>query len=176
MCCVFFAWKSAIAREFLLKIDTSLAIATSGLKTNLLFEKPPSENPPFDFPEKWGIPERWFGRGCKRSFGPRERKAPCLYRANGRGGFGSQTAADPSGDPHRTPELKKKEKQTVGTVTAFHNMLTLQALPSSLNAGTAKGGCLGRGEAFGCPLAVCPPERPRPCTHYTVTVEIFCQY
>ena len=36
--------------EFLLKIDTSLAIATSGLRTNLLFEKPPPENPPFDFP------------------------------------------------------------------------------------------------------------------------------
>ena len=40
-----------MAREFLLKIDTSLAIATSGLRTNLLFEKPPFENPPFDFPE-----------------------------------------------------------------------------------------------------------------------------
>ena len=40
-CCVFFAWRSVIAREFLLKIDTSLAIATSGLRTNLLFEKPP---------------------------------------------------------------------------------------------------------------------------------------
>ena len=53
-CCFFFAWKSVIAREFLLKIDTSLA----GLRTNLLFEKPPSENPPFDFPDKnpW-IPE-----------------------------------------------------------------------------------------------------------------------
>ena len=36
-----------------------------------------------------------------------------LYRANGRGGFGSQTAADLSGDPRRAPE-----KQTVGTVTA----------------------------------------------------------
>ena len=43
--------ESVIAREFLLKIDTSLAIATSGLRTNLLFEKPPSENPPFDFPK-----------------------------------------------------------------------------------------------------------------------------
>ena len=53
-CCVFFAWKSVIAREFLLKIDTSLAIATSGLRTNLLFEKPPSENPPFNFPDKPG--------------------------------------------------------------------------------------------------------------------------
>ena len=39
LCCVFFAWKSVIAREFLLHIDTSLAIATSGLRTNLLFDK-----------------------------------------------------------------------------------------------------------------------------------------
>ena len=53
--------------------------------------------------------------------------AICLYRANGPGGFGSQTAADPCGDPRRTPE-----KQTVGTVTASHKMLTLQALSSSL--------------------------------------------
>ena len=45
-------------------------------------------------------------------------------------------------------------------------MLTLQALSSSANAGPAKGGCLARGEAFGSPPAVCPPERPRPFTHY----------
>ena len=44
------------------------------------------------------------------------------------------------GEPH--------EKQTVGTVTASHKMLTLQALSSSLNAGIAKRGCQGRGEAF----------------------------
>ena len=61
-----------------------------------------------------------------------------LYRANGRGGFGSQTAADP---PLATPD--KPEKQAVGTVTASHKVLTLQALSSSLNAGTAKRGCLG---------------------------------
>ena len=41
-----------MAREFLLKIDTSLAIATSGLRTNLLLKNPPSENPPSDFPKK----------------------------------------------------------------------------------------------------------------------------
>ena len=34
------------------------------------------------------------------------------------------------GDPRRAPE-----KQTVGTVTTSHKMLTLQALSSSLNAG-----------------------------------------
>ena len=61
-----------------------------------------------------------------------------LYRAHGCGGFGSQTAADPPSIPRKTPE-----KQTVGSVPASHNMLT-QALSSSLNAGTAKRGCLGR--------------------------------
>ena len=44
---------------------------------------------------------------------------------NGRGGFGSQTAA---GNPRKTPE-----KQTVSTVTACHQMLILQALSSSLS-------------------------------------------
>ena len=39
--CVFFARKSVIAREFLLEIDTSLAIATSGLRTDLLLQDPP---------------------------------------------------------------------------------------------------------------------------------------
>ena len=56
-----------------------------------------------------------------------------LYRANGRGGFGSQTAADPAGDPRRAPE-----KQTVGTVTASQKMLSLQALLSSPKSGPAK--------------------------------------
>ena len=87
-----------------------------------------------------------------------------LHRANGRRGFGSQTAADTLSWPRRTPE-----KQTAGTVTVSQKMLTLQALPSSLNAGAAKGGCLGQGEAFGCPVAVCPPERPRPFTHYRMS-------
>ena len=39
-----------------------------------------------------------------------------LYRANGRRGFGSQTAADRSGDPP-----KVLEKQTVGTVSISQN-------------------------------------------------------
>ena len=59
----------------------------------------------------------------------------------------------PSGDRRRAPE-----KQTVGTVTASHKMLTPQALSISLNAGTAKRGSLGREEAFGCPLAVLSPK------------------
>ena len=67
-------------------------------------------------------------------------------------GLGRKLLLTPSGDPRRTPE-----KQVVGTVTASHKMLTLQALSSSLNAGTTKRGCLGRGEAFGYPPAVRPP-------------------
>ena len=64
------------------------------------------------------------------------------------------------------PTLTTPEKQTVGTVTASHKMLTLQALSSSLNAGTAKRGCLSRGKVFESPPAVCPPERPRPFARY----------
>ena len=42
----------------------------------------------------------------------------CLYRANGRVGFGLQTAAEPP-PPPGNPQ-KTSEKQTVGTVTASH--------------------------------------------------------
>ena len=62
-------------------------------------------------------------------------------------GLGHKLLLTPSSDPRRAP-----------TVTASYKMLTLQALSSSLNAGTAKRDCLGRGEAFGCPPAVCPPN------------------
>ena len=85
-----------------------------------------------------------------------------LYWANGRGGSGSQTAADPPFcNPRKTPE-----EQTVGSVTTSHKMLTSQTLSSSLNSGTAKRGCLGRGKVFGWPPAFCPPTQPRPFTHY----------
>ena len=71
-----------------------------------------------------------------------------LCRANGRGGFRSQTAADPLwGTPEKSP--------------ASHKMLTLQTFSSPLNAGTAMRGCLGRGKALGRPPAVCPPKRPK---------------
>ena len=50
--------------------------------------------------------------------------------------------------------------------TASLRMLTLQTLSSSLNAGTAKKGCLGWGKAFGWPPAACLLKRPRPFTHY----------
>ena len=59
-------------------------------------------------------------------------------------GLGRRLLLTPSGDPRTTPG-----KQTVGTVTASQKMLSLQALSSFLNAGPAKGGCLGRGEAPG---------------------------
>ena len=72
-------------------------------------------------------------------------------------GLGRKLLLNPSENP---------AKQTVGTVSASHKVLTLQALSNSLNAGTAKRGCLGRGEALGSPPAICPPERPRPFTHY----------
>ena len=74
-------------------------------------------------------------------------------RANGCGGFGSQTAADPLW-------FRAPEKQTVGTVTS-----SLRALSSSLNAGTAKRGSLGREDAFGCPPAICPQKRRRVHLH-----------
>ena len=112
----------------------------------------------------WHPPECTLARGGFCVILSRVRPRPIfldLGRANGRGGFGSQTAADPPGDPGES-----SEKQTVGTVTASHRMLALQALSSSLNAGTAKRGCLGRGEAFQSPPAVCPPERPRPFARY----------
>ena len=65
-----------------------------------------------------------------------------------------------SGDPRRAPE-----KQSVGTVTASHNMVTLQALSSSLDAGTAKRDCLGRGEAFGYALRQSVPQNGRVHLH-----------
>ena len=49
--------RAAFSSRGNLKVDTSLAIATSGLRTNLLFEKPPSENPPFDFLKKGKMAE-----------------------------------------------------------------------------------------------------------------------
>ena len=73
-----------LAREFLLKIDTSLAIATSGLRTNLLFAKSgtPSENPPFDFPKEGPEIEKQkkhFRSNAKKRF-PRARKNHCRLK------------------------------------------------------------------------------------------------
>ena len=72
-------------------------------------------------------------------------------------GLGRGLLLTPLGTPPKVPK-----KQTAGTVMASHKMLSLQALSSSLNAGTAKRGFLGQGKAFGWPPAACPPKRPRP--------------
>ena len=53
-------------------------------------------------------------------------------------GLGGKLLLTPPWRPPTTPE-----KQTLGTVTASHKILTLQALSSSVNAGTEKRGCLG---------------------------------
>ena len=58
-----------------------------------------------------------------------------LFRANGRGGFGSETAVDPPDDPR-----KPLNSRLWVLLTASHKILTLQAVSSSLNAGTAKRG------------------------------------
>ena len=80
------------------------------------------------------------------------------YRANGRGGFGSQTAAG-------TPE--KPWKADCGYCDRIsQNANFASAFKLSLNAGAAKRGRLGRGKVFAWPPADCPPERPRPSTHY----------
>ena len=50
-------------------------------------------------------------------------------------GLGRGLLLTPLGTPPKVPK-----KQTVGTVTASHKMLTLRALSSSLHAGTAKRG------------------------------------
>ena len=60
----------------------------------------------------------------------------------------SQGVHELLGVQQRPRHGKPPEKQIVGTVTASHKMLTLQALSSSFNAGTAKRGCLGRGKVF----------------------------
>ena len=82
--------------------------------------------------------------------------------------LGCKLLLTPSGDPHRAPE-----KQTVGTVTASHKILTLQALSSSLNGGPAKRGCLSREKVFGSPPAVCPPKRPCPFARYRLRLWYF---
>ena len=58
-------------------------------------------------------------------------------------GLGRRLLLTPLATPPKVPK-----KQTVGTVTASHEMLSLQALSSSLNAGTAKRGFFGQGKAF----------------------------
>ena len=91
-----------------------------------------------------------------------------LYRANGCGGFGLQTAADPHWWPPQSPW-----KADLGYCDSISQMLSLQTPSSSLNAGTGKRGCLGRGEAFGWPAAICPPKRLRPFAYYRVKCRLW---
>ena len=58
--------ESVIAREFLLTINTSLAIATSGLRTNLLFEIPPFQKPPIRFSQLIGVSRALQARNPER--------------------------------------------------------------------------------------------------------------
>ena len=77
-----------------------------------------------------------------------------LHRANGRGGFASQTAAHPP----RRPASK------------YCDSVSQNANPASTfelsQCKRCKGGLPGPRRGFWCPPAVCPPERPRPFTHY----------
>ena len=66
--------------------------------------------------------------------------------------------------PLATPG-KPLTKQTVGIVAASHDLPTLQALESSLNSGTAKRGCLGRGKAFEWLRQICPPKNSHVHVH-----------
>ena len=58
-----------------------------------------------------------------------------------------------SDDPHRTPE-----KQTMGTVTASHTMLALQALSSSLQCWHCREGLPGPRRGFWVPSGNLSPR------------------
>ena len=70
-----------------------------------------------------------------------------------------RTAADPLQGPPENP--RKADRGYCGSISQKAHL----ASPFELS-GTAQRGCPGQGKAFGWPLAVCPPERPRPFTHY----------
>ena len=59
-------------------------------------------------------------------------------------GLGRKLLLTPSGDPRGSPE-----KQTVGTVTAFSKNANPASTFELSHCRRCKGGCLGRGEAFG---------------------------
>ena len=82
-------------------------------------------------------------------------------------GLGCKLLLAPSSDPSRT-----SEKQTVGTVTTSHKMLTPQALSSSQNAGAEKRGCLGEERLLG-DLRQSVPQNGRVHLHNIVTLRIF---
>ena len=94
-----------------------------------------------------------LGTAISRQFG--------LARANGCGGFGSQTAADPSGDPGRTRKSRLWALwQHLTKYQPCKHSRALSMLALQREAAWAEDKLLGS------PLAVCPPERPRPFTRY----------
>ena len=89
-----------------------------------------------------------------RKRAPFSAKTPCFNTEQmDAEGLGRKLLVTPCGDPRRT-----LEKQTVGTMTASHKMLSLQALSSSLNAGTAKGGLPGPRRGFWVPSGSLSPR------------------
>ena len=86
-------------------------------------------------------------------------------------GLGRKLLLNPSGDSCRAPE-----KQTVGTVTASHKMLTLQALSSSLNADNAKRGLPGPRRGFWVPSGSLSPKNGRVHLHIIETQLFFSNF
>ena len=84
-----------------------------------------------------------------------------LYRAKERGGFGSQTAADPLWWPPQNPWKADR---------GYCDSISKNAQPASVfelsQCRPCKGGLPGPRRGLGCPPAVCSPERPHPFTHY----------
>ena len=74
--------KSVIAREFLQGIDTSLAVATSGLRTNLLLQEPPPfEKPPHSiFPDTCPAFRKYYLRTIVKPLWPRTPTTPKKHR------------------------------------------------------------------------------------------------
>ena len=85
-----------------------------------------------------------------------------LDRAHGRGGFGSQTAADPLWWPPQSPW--KADLKCFDSISQNANPASTFELSQCLRC---KEGLPGPRKAFGCPPAVCPPRRPRPFAHYS---------
>ena len=76
-----------------------------------------------------------------------------LDRANGRGGSGSQAAADPPSDLRRTLKSRLWDTNPASTFKLSQCWHCKVRLP-------------GPRRALGSPPAICSPERPRPFTRY----------
>ena len=97
---------------------------------------------------------------------PGEKKHKSIpYRVNGHGGFRSQSAADPLWWPPQNPW--KADRRYCDSISKHANPASTFELSQCRRC---KGSLPGTRRDFGCPPAVCPPERPRPFTHYTEKV------